>query len=320
MAWYPGARKMELQPESDSQPAIVPDQMIFHSIAAPWTKERIFEYWRDSTNLESHFGQSYDGSVAQYIGTQTRADANYMANRRADGHGAISIETASSLSHTDPWTDAQIEGLIRLGAWVHRTHGVPLRICRTWDDPGFGYHAMFPGKWSPSGTACPGTARIKQFREIVFPGIVKAVQPPPAAPSVSGGPMLITSVARTTTLTVPAGEERDVYFDAEYVDDPSDHGAGGKTVLTASDYTGTASFIFSAPLPAGVQVKMVREHATSGDSAEPSTDLVSGTTRASVSVTGTVALNWNLVLRITNNSASSVTTSWVGLRLMSQAV
>lgn len=171
MAWYPGARKMELQPESDSQPAIVPTQFIMHSIAAPWTKERTFEFWRDSTNLESHFGQSYDGSIAQYIGTQTRADANYLANRRSDGTGAVSIETASNDDHSDPWTDAQVEGLISLGVWLHRQHGIPLRICRTASDPGFGYHRLH-SDWAISGTACPGDARVAQFKNIIFPGIV----------------------------------------------------------------------------------------------------------------------------------------------------
>lgn len=171
MAWYPGARKMELQPESDSQPAIVPTQFILHSIAAPWTKERTFEYWRDSTNLESHFGQSYDGSIAQYIGTQTRADANYLANRRSDGTGAVSIETASNDNHSDPWTDAQVEGLISLGVWLHRQHGIPLRICRTASDPGFGYHRLH-SDWAVSGTDCPGDARVAQFKNVIFPAIV----------------------------------------------------------------------------------------------------------------------------------------------------
>ncbi|GGU90912.1 hypothetical protein GCM10010275_29870 [Streptomyces litmocidini] len=171
MAWYPGAIKLELQPESDSQPAIRPTQFIFHSIAAPWDERRIYEYWRDSTNLESHFGLDFDGSLGQFIGTQTRADANYRANLRADGTGAISLESASNLEHTDPWTPAQIEELINVGVWAHQTHGIPLRICRSWDDPGFGYHALYP-EWAVSGTACPGAARIKQFKEIVFPGIV----------------------------------------------------------------------------------------------------------------------------------------------------
>jgi len=175
MAWMPGATKRELSPESEAQPAIRPTQLIMHSIAAPWSGERIYEYWRDSTNLESHFGGAYDGGLFQFIGTQTRADANASANRRADGTGAVSIETASDLQHTDPWTDAQIDALIRLGVWMHRTHGIPLRICRTWDDPGFGYHGLFP-QWSVSGTACPGAARIAQFKSRVMPGIIRAAQ------------------------------------------------------------------------------------------------------------------------------------------------
>lgn len=171
MAWYPGAVKMELQPESNTQPAIIPTQFILHSVAAPWTKERIFEYWRDSTNLESHFGQSFDGSIAQYLGTQTRADANYGANRRADGTGAVSMETASNLDHSDPWTAGQMEGQINLGVWLHRQHAIPLRICRSASDPGFGYHRMYP-EWSQGGTNCPGDERAEQFHDIVFPGIV----------------------------------------------------------------------------------------------------------------------------------------------------
>lgn len=171
MAWYPGARKMELQPESDSQQAIRPTQLIYHSIAAPWTPQRTYEYWRDSTNLESHFGLGYDGILAQYIGTETRADANYKANRRADGTGAISMESASNNDHSDPWTPAQVEALIRLGVWAHHQHDIPLRLCKTASDPGYGYHCLHPD-WAVSGTACPGSARIRQFREVIFPAIV----------------------------------------------------------------------------------------------------------------------------------------------------
>lgn len=182
MAWYAGATKYELQPESDSQPAIRPTQFIVHSIIAPWTAKRTYEYWRDSTNLESHFGLGYEGDLGQFIGTETRADANYNANRRPDGTGAVSIETASNTKGTDPWTEPQIEKLIELGVWLHKRHGIPLRICRTGSDPGFGYHRLHPD-WSPSGTACPGDARVRQFTERVFPQIVAratgTTAPPP---------------------------------------------------------------------------------------------------------------------------------------------
>lgn len=183
MAWYPGAQKMELQPESDNQAAIRPTQLIYHSIAAPWTPLRTYEYWRDSTNLESHFGLGYDGVLAQYIGTETKADANYRANLRPDGTGAISMESASNDNHSDPWTAAQVETLIRLGVWAHHQHGIPLRICRSAADPGYGYHRLH-ADWAISGTDCPGDARVKQFREVIFPAIVaRATGTQPTTPT-----------------------------------------------------------------------------------------------------------------------------------------
>jgi hypothetical protein len=185
MAWYPNAHKRELQPESDAQPAIRPTHLILHSVVAPWTGQRIYEYWRDSTNLESHLFVEFGGDVFQYIGTETRADANMYANRRGDGSGAVSVETASNMDHTDLWTPEQVAALIRLGVWMHQTHGVPLRICRSHDDPGFGTHCMFP-QWSDGGTACPGDARQAQFRDTIFPGIVRAAGGEPV-PEPSGG-------------------------------------------------------------------------------------------------------------------------------------
>lgn len=181
MAWYPGATKMELQPESDSQPAIRPTQFILHSIVAPWTPQRTYEYWRDSTNLESHFGLGYDGSLGQFIGTETRADANAAANLRADGTGAVSLESASNLQASDPWTAAQVEALIKLGVWLHEKHGIPLRICRSANDPGFGYHRLFSA-WNPDGHSCPGDARVAQFKNVVFPGIVARANGTTTAP------------------------------------------------------------------------------------------------------------------------------------------
>lgn len=173
--WYPGAEKMILLPETNEQQKIRPTQLIFHSIIAGWTARRTYEYWRDSTNLESHFGLGYAGDLAQYLPANVRADANYRANRRPDGTGALSMETASNSTGTDPWTDAQIEKMIGVGAWAHKELGVPLRICTTPDGPGFGYHKLHEAEWAVSGTSCPGPARIKQFREIVFPGIVARV-------------------------------------------------------------------------------------------------------------------------------------------------
>jgi hypothetical protein len=219
VSWYPGALKLELQPESDGQPRISPTQFILHSIAAPWDERRIGAYWDEpNIRVESHFGLDFDGSLGQYIGTQTRADANAGANLRSDGTGAVSLESASNLKHTDEWTSAQIRVIIDLGVWLHRTHGIPLRICRSHSDPGFGYHSLFP-QWSTGGTACPGAARIRQFRDIVFPGIVRAAQgatgpttPPPTNPPAEGssvssyyGPAFLppNTVLDDSAITIP---------------------------------------------------------------------------------------------------------------------
>lgn len=166
MSWCPFAVRMELQPESDSQAAITPTQFIVHSLAAPWSIERTYEFWKNSTNLESHFGLGYDGRLGQYIGTNTRADANASANVRA-----ISLESAANTSNTDPWTDDQINTLVKVMDWAADEHNIPRRRCRSWTDPGFGYHRLHP-EWSTGGTYCPGDARVKQFNEIVLPRLI----------------------------------------------------------------------------------------------------------------------------------------------------
>lgn len=236
MAWYPGARKMELQPESDAQPAIRPTQFIVHSLAAPWTEQRTYEYWRDSTNLESHFGLDYDGSLGQFIGTETRADANAAANLRADGTGAVSLESASNTKATDPWTPEQVEQIIRLGVWLHQRHGIPLRLCRNQADPGFGYHAQFSA-WNPNAHACPGATRIKQFREVVLPAIVaraSGVTTPPApskgTPAVATDSQKIDSIHKAVT-QIGSLVEKDAKGAAEV------HGIGYYAAHTEQDTT-----------------------------------------------------------------------------------
>lgn len=181
MSWYDRAVRMEL-PENRTQAKIKPTQVIYHSIAAPWTAKRTFEYWRDSTNLESHFGLAFDGTLAQYMSSEVRADANNKANVRA-----ISLESASNLNHTDPWTLEQLYKLIDVGVWAVVTHGIPARKPERWDSPGIGYHRLF-SEWSVSGTACPGDARVDQFNKEVLPEIQRHTGngggTPPTRPSI----------------------------------------------------------------------------------------------------------------------------------------
>lgn len=172
MALYSGARKL-LIPESSTQAQITPTQFILHSIIAPWTIERVQEYWmQPGINVESHFGVGYSGTVGQYVDTNVRADANVSANGRA-----ISVETASNLEGTDKWTPEQVVAIVALMVWAHKTHAIPARICRTETDPGFGIHKLFSG-WSGGGTDCPGPARTTQFYNEIFPKFLTALNPP----------------------------------------------------------------------------------------------------------------------------------------------
>jgi LysM repeat protein len=172
MALYPKAQKL-LLPESRTQRKITPTQFVAHSIIAPWTVRQLYDYWRNSTNLESHFGIGYDGSVAQYVDTSVRADANAYAN-----NWALSVETASNTKGTDPWTDAQMESLLALMLWVHKTHKIPARLAPSYTAPGFGYHKLHRN-WSKSGTVCPGVKRTAQFVDELMPALRKAAAPKP---------------------------------------------------------------------------------------------------------------------------------------------
>ncbi|GAA2428944.1 peptidoglycan recognition protein family protein [Streptomyces macrosporus] len=180
MARYRGATWLPI-PENTTQTRITPTQLILHSAAAPWSPQRLRDFWNENGVVtESHFGVGYDGAVGQFMDTNVRADANASANNRA-----ISVESAADTRNSDPWTPDQIDTLVEIMVWAHRTHGIPARICRSDTDPGFGIHRMFR-KWSVDGTECPGDARAKQFTDTVFPRFLEALgnTPTPARPTV----------------------------------------------------------------------------------------------------------------------------------------
>jgi len=167
----PGAEWRPL-PEAGAPDGYNKTQVIYHSIVG--TAEGAYGYFLNHTSLESTFIVKLTGNTIQCMNATDRADANSTANYRA-----ISVETEDN-GHPDtfPWTLPQCKELIRIGVWAHEYHGVPLRSCRRHDDPGFGYHSMFgaPSPWTPvRGKTCPGIIRIKQYNEIILPGIIAAV-------------------------------------------------------------------------------------------------------------------------------------------------
>lgn len=161
MARMPGAAWMPL-PENATAPHITATQVILHSAVGSGS---LYRFFRDSSNLESHFWVDESGRIEQYVDTGRRADANLDANARA-----ISVETADN-GHPDtfPWTPAQLDSLARIIAWAHAEHGIPIRRCPAWDKPGVGYHTMWgaPSHWTPVAKTCPGKIRIGQFPHVL---------------------------------------------------------------------------------------------------------------------------------------------------------
>jgi len=165
-------------PDNRRQPTMRATQVIMHSMASPGTTPQdLIRYWsQPGTPLESHFIVGRDGRAWQLVDTGRSADANYRANRRPDGTGAISIETEDNIGNPDtlPWTAAQIDTLVRLALWAARVHGIPRRRCPSPSSPGVGFHTLFgaPSEWTPVSKTCPGTIRIRQFNQTVLPAIV----------------------------------------------------------------------------------------------------------------------------------------------------
>lgn len=160
-------------PEADSQPHIVPTQMIVHSIVG--SARGAYSHFRNNTSIESHWITTKSGEAWQLMESDRSADANYKANRRPDGTGALSMETEDNRDpDRDPWTGAQLDTIVDWFEWGHRTYGIPLVLCRAWDAPGIGYHTLFPDHWTNvRGKTCPGKVRIAQFHDIVVPRLTQ---------------------------------------------------------------------------------------------------------------------------------------------------
>lgn len=164
MARYPNAIWKPLR-ENSTQGRIIPRAIILHTAVS--NADSLFDFFQNSSELESHFYVRKDGVVEQYLDTTVRADANLKAN-----DFAVSIETWDG-GTIRWWTPAQLESLTDLCDWLCRTHAIPRAEIPTWNGTGIGYHVMFgaPGPWTPVAKSCPGSARIAQF-----PGLILSIQ------------------------------------------------------------------------------------------------------------------------------------------------
>lgn len=170
----------------------------------------------------SHFYVRKDGSVEQYVDTDQRAEADYEGN-----DATVSVETQGGVNNAqaEPWTDAQVEALARLFAWVVTTHGVPARLAtdsRIGDtSKGLSWHRLGIDPWrvaggmrysTSRGKVCPGDAKIAQIpavlaRALALLGTPAEVSAPaaPAPAPVSSGPRVIAPGVPAPPFPLPAG-------------------------------------------------------------------------------------------------------------------
>jgi hypothetical protein len=190
MSRYPAARWRPI-PEQRRQQRIRPTQFIFHTQAGYGSLHDYFT--TRGIAVESHLWVSETGAAEQYLDTEVRGDANYRANRRPDGTGAVSCEFEGKAG--DPFTEAQVATAVRLLRQAHQRDGIPQTLCRSPDDPGVGWHVMWgaPGPWTPVAKTCPGQPRIAQI-----PGIVRAAREEHDMPSTDELIRAITRELRDT--------------------------------------------------------------------------------------------------------------------------
>lgn len=163
--------------EAESQPTIVPVQVIVHTAVDAPGPTNLAGYFENRTNLESHTWLRWDRHE-QMMSFLRRADANYKANRWFNStlkryEGALSIETEDDGDPVGkPWNTYQLDELVRFIVWACRTYNIPPVLCTGPYEPGLGYHVLFPGVWSNAvGKTCPGSTRIQQFINIVIPRV-----------------------------------------------------------------------------------------------------------------------------------------------------
>lgn len=150
------------------------------------------------------------------------------------------------------------------------------------------------------------------FRQAVA-GLLAVTPKPPATSTPGVRAMQFTSLAMTDApLTIPAGESRTIYWDAEYQDGSGDHGTGGKTIVSGEHFTGVVALKFGMSLPPNVKVRMVHELDAGGTSDDYTADVTAA--EFVFPYTGRVAEDRNLVLEVENAWLSPVVLNWAAVR------
>lgn len=138
-----------------------------------------------SNSACSHFYVAKDGTVEQYIDTVYRSASDMNGN-----DSTISVETQGGVRNPDgePWTDEQVEALIKLWKWARDTHGIKNQVAKNTqtndNSAGLSWHRLgvegnFAGRPGIlSSSYKPGGIKFSSARGKICPGDAKILQIP----------------------------------------------------------------------------------------------------------------------------------------------
>jgi len=165
---YPGA-KWRPYGTQDNADVITPRVLITHTMVGYLAGTEAMFRANGYKGVGSHFGLGgpgdgiNDGILYQWQLLSRQAYAQFGGN----AHG-ISVETSDAGNPDTPWSNKQLDTLTKLHVWFCNTTGMPAKPATSATDSGFGYHSMF-NEWNITDHACPGTVRIGQLRDVVWP-------------------------------------------------------------------------------------------------------------------------------------------------------
>lgn len=184
MAWYPQAIKKEIH--YHKKPMSAYNRVNLH--VAVSESDSLYNLFNRPNQVCSHFYVRKDGTVEQYVDTRYRAAADLEGN-----DATVSIETAGGVKNadTEKWTEAQVQSLAALWAWIRDEHGISNKIAVSSkigsESKGLSWHRLgvdgnFPSLPDPRagrlqrgggmrysnsrGKLCPGGGKILQIEDI----------------------------------------------------------------------------------------------------------------------------------------------------------
>jgi peptidoglycan hydrolase-like protein with peptidoglycan-binding domain len=154
----------ELMPYNDNLPTREhANTLILHTNGGPTGPHGdLHDYFaRKGNDVCSHFQVANDGTLYQYVDTDREAYAQYAGN----AYG-VSVETEDDGNPSRPWTQAQINTIVKVARWLE----VPARVSSDGNGGGVGWHSLY-SDWNQSSHNCPGSERTSQIHSAVLPAL-----------------------------------------------------------------------------------------------------------------------------------------------------